>query len=114
MPKAADVAKELRRVAEALEREPEAEIRRATVCFFCDSKEQFKSTARVLPKPLAKKYDDDPHYPSINRVHLKYENDAIDLDCSVYRSLVCRLVEHAKAAVYECEPLLSEEELEAV
>ena len=55
MPKASEVAAELRRVAGALEQEPEAELMRPSLGFFSwDQKEQFLNAVRLLPRPLAK------------------------------------------------------------
>ena len=108
MPKAIEVANELRRIADSLSAQPDAEVQKAWVTFYCASKELFLSTFRALPRPLAKKYDTDGD--SWDRVHLEHRGTGVDLDCSVYRSTICELVEPAKEAVYRCEPLLSDEE----
>ncbi len=108
MPKAIEVATELRRVADALAAQPETLVHKPWLCFYCDTKQPFLNTFSLLPKPLKKRYDNQGN--SYDRVHLEYQAPGIDLDCSVYRSQVCTLVAPATPAEYRCEPLLSEEE----
>ena len=108
MPKAIEVATELRRIADALAAQPETIIQTAWLTFHCDTKSTFLNTFSVMPRPLTKKYDDPKD--SWARLHLEHNTDALQLDCSVRRSEVCTLVAPAKPAEYRCEPLLSEEE----
>lgn len=105
MPKAKEVAAELRKLAEGLESDPEAEVSQPWITFW-PGKEAFLSLARLLPRPISKKYD-------ANDVTLAYGSPSgtpIYVRAVAGRTLVCRLVEPAKPAVYECEPLLSEAE----
>ncbi len=108
MPKAIEVATELRRIADALEAKPETIVHKPWLHFYCDEKKPFLDTFSVLPRPLIKRYDRDNDM--WDRVHLESNCDALDLDCSVPRSKICEIVEPAKPAVYNCPPLLSEEE----
>ena len=106
MPKASEVAAELRCVADALDKEPEAEVRKAHLLFTCSfDKELFMNLARLLPKPLAKKYDevDGP----FSTLAIEYETSGIWIRASVYRSAVCKILRPAQPAEYECEPLLT-------
>lgn len=103
-------AAELRKLADCLDRlGPDALIDRPTVYFtyFSETvKEAFLALTRVLPRPLEKDFQTNP-----NRLQLKYHSLGLDIRASVNRQAVCRLVAPAREAVYECEPLLTEEEL---
>ena len=112
MPKAHEVATELRRIADALDRDPEAGVQKPYVSFYCYEKEMFLRTARILPRPLGKKYDN--YGNKSDRLRLVYNGPALDLDCNAPRSLISELVEPAKPAVYNCEPILSPEEEESL
>jgi hypothetical protein len=106
MPKASEVATELRKLADALSVEPDAEIKRPDIMVYHwgnESKEAFLTLCRLIPRPLQKKYTDD-------RMRVEYSSAGLGITLSVPRSAVCRIVEPAKPAVYECEPLLSDQE----
>jgi hypothetical protein len=115
MTTAGQVAVELRKLADALDREPDTEIFRPEVDFSCKYKSSvgpgvaktvFIALARLLPHPLTKgvqSYDYDA-------IELRYRSDAIIVAASIERNKVCRLIERERAAVYDCEPLLSQEE----
>ena len=110
MTTAGAVAIELRRVADALDKEPETPFEQPMVSFYCNDylaadkgKTAFLNVVRLLPKPLTKK-------PSDTVMELEYKTDAILLRAQIDRSAVCTLVEPAKPAVYRCEPLLSQDE----
>lgn len=108
MPKASEVAYELRKLADALDTIADAEIQKARISFFHfnDDKHMFLSLAKAFPRPFLKKYSDAPNgYLDIVR-----EASAMYLCASIPRSTICRLVEPAKAAVYECDTLLSADE----
>lgn len=108
MPKASEVAAELRRVAGALEQEPEAELMRPSLGFFSwDQKEQFLNAVRLLPRPLAKESRD-------GYITVKYETPGLYIDARIRQEKVCTLIEPAKPAVYKCEPLLSPGEEERI
>ena len=112
MPKAHEVASELRRLADALDVQPEADIRTLWATFYCDTKEQFLNTAALLPKPLIKE-STGGKYGRLSLLNTKRFDGPIRLECSVERTKTCRLVEPAREAVYECDPILSQfEELE--
>lgn len=105
---AGQVAIELRKLADSLDREPEAAIEKPGVYLYhWGQKETFLALAKILPRPLTKKYTETD-------VFLEYRNDAIDVSAQISRNKVCELVEPAKPAVYRCEPLLSEAEEAAV
>ena len=107
MPKAIEVAEELRRIADGLAAHPETEVQTAWLYFHCDTKALFLSTFSALLRPLTKHYDADSAWA---RVRLEHKTPAVELECSVLRANVCEIVEPAKPAVYRCEPLLSDEE----
>ena len=104
------VAIELRRVADALDKEPEAPIESPVLGFYCDSytandkgKSGFLALARIMPRPLEKKPDDITF-------RLNYKTDALFVSMQISRKMVCKLVKPAQPAEYECEPLLSDGE----
>lgn len=110
MPQASVVAAELRRLADSLDKEPEAEIERPTLDFYHwskESKDRFLNLARLFPRPFDKCYEG-------NDFKILYENDGIKVYAKADRDYVCKLVTPAVDAVYECEPLLSQEELDEV
>ena len=114
-PKASEVAAELRRIADALDKEPETEVKRPLFFFYCDTKDQFLATARLLPRPLAKKLDGDD---GDTYQKLCLESDIVKgpiwVRTTINRSLMCRLVKEAQPAVYDCEPILSQAEEESL
>ena len=106
--KAGLVAIELRKLADALDKEPEASIVRPNIYFTCSyvgdfGKDAFLSLAKLLPRPLVKR-------PTESEYQLAGENDAISFETSITRSQICTLVEAAKPAVYDCPSILSEAE----
>ena len=105
MTTAGAVATELRRVADALDKEPKAEIAKPSLWFWNGgNKTAFLNLIHLLPRPLDKNYRDD------DNLIVTGEYDAVDFQARVNRSAVCSLVEPAKPAVYKCESLLSDEE----
>ena len=107
---AGQVATELRRLADALDKEPELAISRPSVYISYryggdTAKDMFIGIARILPRPLAKIYKDD-------ELQLKYESPALNVQAYIERNKVCEIVEPARPAVYHCVPLLSDEEME--
>ena len=99
----------MRKLADALDVQPEQEAARPSVYFSCkykdDGKELFLGLAKLLPRPL-KKSDGFDH----SEMDLTYSSDALRIHASIERSKVCRLIEPAREAKFECEPLLSAEE----
>jgi hypothetical protein len=110
-PKASDVAIELRRIADALDKEPDTEVKSPMLTFYCNSysakdrgKLVFLNVVRLLPRPLAKWYGE-------NQVEVENPNkDTVRLRACIDRVAVCEIVEPAKPAVYYCTPLLSDQE----
>src|SRR5260221_520492 len=107
------VAIELRKLADALDVQPDAEIEKPTIHFYGYEKNKFLALARMLPRPL-KKSVSDPESIRWARVHLQYDSDALCIDCSIPQSLTCELIAPAKPAVYRCDPILSKEEEEVM
>lgn len=104
MPKANEIANELRRIADALDREPETVLHQPMLSFYNDNKEEFLASARLLPRPLKKEVTE-------RRYSLETDSRAtVWLRSLCDREKVCVLVKAAVPAVYECPPLLSEQE----
>jgi len=105
MPKACEVAAELRRVADALDKEPEAKVRQGGLWFHCYEKEHFLSLAHLMPRPFKKTL----WTPGIQTdIRLTYETPALTMDVLIEQNSLCTLVEPALPAVYKCDPILSE------
>jgi hypothetical protein len=109
---AGKVAAELRKLADALDTNPEAVVTKPWINFYGYDKATFAAVVKLLPRPLAKKVDGGDE--SYRRIRVEYKSEAIDIDASVPQHLTCELVEPAKAAVYRCDPLLSLEEIDEV
>lgn len=106
---AGQVAAELRRIAEAFEREPDVEVKRPMLAFWPDSKEQFLTLATALPKPLHKKIDGEDG-SKYQKYILQNEDAAVWTHVSIDRNDICIMVEPARPARYECPSILSEAE----
>ena len=103
MPFARDVANELRKLADALDKEPKTEVAQPLFSFINNTKEKFMASARLLPRPLAKVIQQD----FVALENPNHREEPIWYRSEVNRNLVCELV---SPAVYKCEPLLSEAE----
>ena len=113
MTTAGAVAQELRKLADALDKEPELQVFRPEIDFLTKyagetKKSVFLALARILPRPLKKQ----PQRYDGTALELVHETSAIRILAAIPRSEVCRLIEPAKTipAVYDCTPLLSEDE----
>jgi len=109
---AGQVANELRKLADALDKQPETPVVRGSIYFSCSykgdaGKKAFISLAKLLPRPLVKKPDDRNYW-------LKGGNEALTTDLYIERSQICTLIEPAKPAVYDCPSILSQEEEDAL
>lgn len=103
MPKASEVAAELRKFAACLDKDPEADVDRPFILMWYGDKNTFLRAAALMPRPISKYY-------SSSDLNLDYKTSGISIRMSVPRNLVCTLVAPAVDAVWECEPLLSAEE----
>jgi hypothetical protein len=107
------VAIELRRLADALDKAPETEVKQPSLYFYhWGEKELFLNVVRLLPRPLAKA--NDVSGSSCPSFIVRHETPALRLEASVQKDAMCELVEAAKPAVYKCHPLLSESEEDSV
>ena len=113
MPKASEVAAELRKFADRLDREPDENVVKPYIYFShsfrAKPKESFMALARLMPRPIKK----SDGYTK-EEMKIEYESASLDISASVQKIHTCILVEAAREAVYECEPLLSEAELATV
>jgi hypothetical protein len=111
MPKANEVAIELRKLADSLDREPEAEITKPYVHFSHYSKndkDSFLAVARLLPHPLKKTYPKNDN--EFSSVVVSYESNALYVSDSIVRTAICTLVTPAQPAKYDCELTLLDHE----
>jgi hypothetical protein len=103
------LANELAKLAEHLKQQPDLDI--GTMHLFNGygpSAEQFKALAKVFPRPLKKEIRT---LAGQQEIVLRNETiHGLNISFSVAQSKVCRMVVPARAAVYDCEPLLSPEE----
>jgi len=105
---AGKVAIELRKLADALDKEPESPSVSASIYFSCPyagkgKKEAFLNLAKLLPRPLIKR-------PANDEYRLEGGNDTLDIQLYIDRNAVCTLIEPARPAVYDCPSILSAEE----
>jgi hypothetical protein len=111
MPFAKEIAAELRKIADALDLNPEVETIKPTLSFFffyAEEKEKFMATARLLPRPVQKQYpEDDDHF---SRVRVVHSADAVDVETSIYRTAICTIVKPAQPAEYDCSLTLLDHE----
>jgi len=113
---AAMVAAELRRVADALDHDPQAVIPTAMLTFYANDygaqdkgKASFLNIARLLPRPISKERSNDTDF------EVGAGSDgALWYRATIRRSAICTIVEPARPAVYHCEPILSDAEEEAI
>ena len=103
--KASELATKLRKLADGLDKAPDAEINPyVSISPSCGNKETFLELAKVLPRPLTKK---------IRHEGTSYEDFTLEGDgflLSIPRSALCVIVELARPARYECPSILSEAE----
>jgi len=114
MPKASEVAAELRKFADSLDTNPDAEVLAASIYFYHwnkKNKERFMALAKLLPRPLKKALKGEA---GSRDLVLTYESDALHVHSEIPQAATCTLVEPAKPAVYRCDPILSDEENEAL
>lgn len=103
------VASELRKLADGLDKEPDAEIASQVHLFFhCSSKSEFLSVVRAMPRPLKKSIDDEGK--SCAARNIEYDSPALWINTRAPLSLTCTLIQPARPAVYECQALLSADE----
>lgn len=109
MPKASEVATGLRKLADALDRNPDLTIIRPRIGFWYDTqKDAFVETCRLLPRPLVKKFPKATG--AWERVYVEHDNAVIEVFATIYQSNFCHLVTPAQPAVYECDSILSPED----
>lgn len=109
MTTAGEIAIELRKLADALDKEPTAEIEPISITSYhigVQQKSGFLALARLLPRPLAKEYSNT----NLELVYGHPWRTPIAFTADIPRSAICELVEPAKPAVYRCDPILSDEE----
>ncbi len=103
--KASELATKLRKLADGLDKAPDAEIHTyVSITPVNDDKQTFLELAKVLPHPLTKK---------IRHEGTSYEDFTLEGDgfiLAIPRSAVCILVGPARPARYECPTILSAED----
>jgi hypothetical protein len=110
MPKASEIAIELRKFADALDKSPDAETIRPVLNFWhwTTEKDQFFTEVALIPRPAKKDWGSATDgYSSLT---VKHETPALVIEASIRRSVVCEIVEPAKPAVYNCPSILSKAE----
>lgn len=110
MVKGIELAKELRKLADAVEGlEVVREYGKPTIYFGFAyggeiAKKAFFKFAKIMPKPFEKKTTDHEY-------KLIYESDTLTIQAYIERNKVCTLITPAVPAVYDCEALLSQAEI---
>jgi hypothetical protein len=107
--KASEFALKLRKLADGLDKAPEAEIYTyVSITPAHNDKQTFLALAKLMPRPLTKKI----RYEGTNYQDFTLEGDGFFL--GIPRSMICTLIEPAKPAVYDCPSILSKEEEDAL
>ena len=112
MPKASEIARELRAFADHLDKSGDVELIRPDLSFYhgyAATKEQFLHASSVFPRPF-KKSDGWDH----KQIRLTHETESLRIEASIEKDKVCTLIAPARPAVFECEPLLSQLEEESI
>jgi hypothetical protein len=104
MLKASEVATELRRIADALDKEPELIIDPYLSINAHSDREQFLALAKIMPRPMTKGID----FPGTSYEDFKLEHSFWRI--KIARNAYCSIVTPAIPAVYECPPIFSPEE----
>lgn len=110
MTTAGQVAMELRKLADSLDKNSNAEIKAPIVSFYYwgkSEKDQFLATARLMPRPFKKDVSGSNDNPELK---ITYTSDAIRIYTSIPQSATCELIEPARPAKYRCDPILSDDE----
>ena len=90
---AGKVATELRRVADALDKEPEAEVVRPLCFFYPDDKAGVETLVRLLPHPLDKFSDGVDHFDNIGVDVRGGSENAVWVRASINRYKTCHKVQ---------------------
>jgi hypothetical protein len=109
MAKGIELANELRKLADAVEGLEEVQRPNIYFCYLYgqdERKQEFINFAKVLPKPFEKQFSD-------SELNLIYDSNAIWVKAYIERNKVCKIVTPAIPAVYDCEPLLTAEEIDS-
>lgn len=104
MPTSSEVAAELRKFADSLDKNPEVQIQRANISFYhfqAADKDNFLAIAKLLPRPAKKSILNDD-------VQVEYESTAVRIYARIPQQNTYTLVEAARPAVYKCDPILSD------
>jgi len=100
-----EVAIELRRIADALDKKPELAVcPYLSITAHGDDKETFLALARLMPRPITKRVRNE------GTTYEDYEVLNGFFRVSIPRGNICEIIEPAKPAVFHCPSLLSEEE----
>lgn len=117
MPTLREIAIELRRAADALEKGGDTKVCQPYLSFYCERKDEFLAVAAALPRPVYKEPDESQYalcnLPWKDGVR-QWDSRSVDLTVKIARSKICKLVKEAQPAQYECEPLLSDTEEESL
>jgi hypothetical protein len=106
--KAIDAVKNLRVLADLLEKHGEAEICMSSATIWFNEKEPFLKVAKDFPRPIKKVYDEGK-YGDLYLNHGELSKAGL-IQLTIRRSYVCELIEPARAAVFKCDSILSPDE----
>jgi len=108
-----EIASDLRKLADALEQATDKTVISPKLSFGAGSnREQFLGAVAVMPHPFDKVIPSTSNEYDI--VRLEHKMSSLIVETWAFRTAACRIVEPARPAVYDCEPLLSAIEEEAL
>src|SRR5271155_5204562 len=102
MVKGIELAKELRKLADAVEQLEDVVTYTSPAIYFGfaygydQHKQGFIDFAKVMPKPFEKKFTD-------SELNLIYNSESLQIKAYIERDKVCKIVTPAQPAVYDCE-----------
>lgn len=106
--KAIDAVKNLRALADLLEKHGDADIWMTSATVWVEEKSAFLELAKDMPRPFRKEYEDGS-YGYLKLLHGGL-NKGTDIDVRIRRSNICALIEPARPAKYDCPSIFSPEE----
>ena len=108
-----EIAKQLRILADAFDANPDLELEPLHIDsphVGSDDKKRFIDLAKCLPRPIENAWGSE----DLKITWGKPWGDPVSLTATISRKHICRMVEPAKPAVYEWDPLLSEDEIDSL
>lgn len=106
--KAIDAVKNLRALADMLEKHGDLDIWMTSATVWVEDKNAFLELAKGMPHPVRKEYEEG-EYGDLRLLHGKLTEDT-EIEVRIRRSNICTLIEPARPAKYDCPSIFTPEE----